>query len=486
MISIILKFESGSGSYELVSTTTVFTAPVRRLTCIRGAVTSKGISGSFAWSSGVKALAILLLRYRLFKDSSLSRLIGKNGSLAVALDSAISKTPAWLLDVLGYDATGTPFARRLLRRVNPERKRPGPVEVLINEQLITWQSVAIQVNGVQLSTDAQVLELLKGVVSGLTEFADATMTAAPQTAENSPAPELVSSIPGADEAHEIVIAESDLVVIKSVTVAWRIEEILAQSGVKCRKVTWNWSDDILMAIESGIVDVALYNTVSTQRFIKDTNSRNVHILTDWGHSMGGKNFYVLARKDSSWPECDFNTFLTRLKEGAKIIVPEKSDMLNNLLMVLGGDLNTLAGFGVEIVQAPGSQGLEALDVNPEAILIHGQNVRMKARFRGNYHEVINYDSLSPAQQLLLRENSSNSLVVSKSFMERHSEGALLSSFDRAKREFFASWNDVSRYSALIEEIVENERKYGIADRSEMMLAIKQILFETYRFGKPVF
>jgi hypothetical protein len=494
------------------------------LVCTRGnqiAVPHSAITGVFPWSRAVRGLSVLALRTYLYKTQPnvLPLLIGMRGSLAVALDSAIAKEPQWLVDLFGTDGNGRSAARRLMRRDNPEGKRPGPTTVSFGQHFISETNMQIFLDGerIEYSQVAALMQLLLQDEESPSEIneslndqvlltqvssqskrpRDPDSTVARRGAAQSlrlatnykpknlpagtPPHSLVSN---KDESNPVVIADSDLLVIKSVTIAWRLEEMLRDSGINTRRVTWSWSDELLEALNNGRIDIAIYNTHSARRFMEDNPSSKITLVSEWGNSMGGKNFYIMARKGSSWPCSGIDAFLERIKKGATIIVPERSDMLVNVLSVLNTTEKELSTLGVTIVSVPVSQGLEALDVNPEALLIHGQNVRFKGRFRGLYNEVLNYDVLPPHMQQALLNNSSNSLLVSDSCLAKHSKETLFAAIEAARREFFTSWTDLKRYPQLVKELVENERKYGIIDEDEMTYVVKQILYETYRFGRP--
>jgi len=102
-------------------------------------------AGSFQWTSAVKALALLLIKTKSAPMEALLR--GDANSLAASLDYAISKQPVWLTDMFGCDQQGISFARRLILRTNPERKRPGPVTLGINQMYISADSITVYVNG---------------------------------------------------------------------------------------------------------------------------------------------------------------------------------------------------------------------------------------------------------------------------------------------------------------------------------------------------
>lgn len=109
--------------------------------------------GSFQWSQGVRALCVLLLRGRWSQLSDVNaaskELSGHGGSLASSLDYALGKQPNWLLDMFGVDKRGTSLARRLIRRSNPERRRPGPVVLSINSHFVPLNVIDVFVGGVK-------------------------------------------------------------------------------------------------------------------------------------------------------------------------------------------------------------------------------------------------------------------------------------------------------------------------------------------------
>jgi len=98
-------------------------------------------NASIQWTAGVKALCALLLRVRLFGASA--HLSGESGSLAASLDYAISKQPAWLVDLFGTNSSGECYVRRLFQRFNPERKRGGPVKIYVNSIYLDKNSIFI-------------------------------------------------------------------------------------------------------------------------------------------------------------------------------------------------------------------------------------------------------------------------------------------------------------------------------------------------------
>jgi hypothetical protein len=119
-------------------------------------------AGSFQWTSAVKALSLLLVKTCATPSDALLR--GFANSLAASLDYAISKQPLWLTEMFGCDQQGISLARRLILRTNPERKRPGPVTLGINQAYIPTSQVSIFVDGKRCTS-----EMLETLCSQLSE-----------------------------------------------------------------------------------------------------------------------------------------------------------------------------------------------------------------------------------------------------------------------------------------------------------------------------
>jgi uncharacterized SAM-dependent methyltransferase len=121
-------------------------------------------TSSFQWSPAVKALCVLLLRVvehglRRGAARPLPGLSGEGGSLASSLDYALSKNPSWLADMFGHDRAGEPYARALILRTNPERKRPGPVELHLDERVLDLARVTVMLDDLPVHDADEVKEL---------------------------------------------------------------------------------------------------------------------------------------------------------------------------------------------------------------------------------------------------------------------------------------------------------------------------------------
>ncbi len=124
-ISIVLHFTE-TANVELVRSEFRDSTHKYSKVCVRGkaAVTADEM-GSFQWTSGVRALCCVFLRFVTSEQDQRFGycLQGGRGSLASSLDYALSKSPAWLLEMFGTGPQGSPYARRLFRILNPNRKR---------------------------------------------------------------------------------------------------------------------------------------------------------------------------------------------------------------------------------------------------------------------------------------------------------------------------------------------------------------------------
>jgi hypothetical protein len=97
------------------------------------------------------SLSLLFLKTCASPSDALLR--GFANSLAASLDYAISKQPLWLTEMFGCDQQGISLGRGLILRTNPERKRPGPVTLGINQAYIPTSQVSIFVDGKRCTSE---------------------------------------------------------------------------------------------------------------------------------------------------------------------------------------------------------------------------------------------------------------------------------------------------------------------------------------------
>lgn len=164
MIKMILSFVTFDSSVALNQTIFSHSLLGRRLISVRGSTAPPDV-GTFRWSSGVRGLALLLTRQAIVVRARRNgegnghhpaSIEGNADSLAASLDYAISKQPLWLQDMFGSTPQGTAISKLVFRRMNPDRKRPGPVTVFIPNADF---DVVIEVNGELLDGEHQMRHL---------------------------------------------------------------------------------------------------------------------------------------------------------------------------------------------------------------------------------------------------------------------------------------------------------------------------------------
>jgi hypothetical protein len=155
---------AGSADVQLVEARLIDRATgVQRIT-VRGK-TPGAIrdAGTFQWTSAVRGLCILLAKAKMIQAlggaSNAANILGHQGSLAASLDYAITKQPIWIRDMFGNDPNGNTLAQRLISRTNPNRKRPGPVILGLNERAVLPADITITWNG-KRAESAEVLKTL--------------------------------------------------------------------------------------------------------------------------------------------------------------------------------------------------------------------------------------------------------------------------------------------------------------------------------------
>jgi hypothetical protein len=160
-------------SHECQLISTVFRPALNAaaLCCVRGKTAGAFDGyGSFQWTRAVEGISILAVQTVLSQHSAQypALLQGERGSLAAALDFAISKQPAWLADMFGVQLHGRPVSQLLFSRTNTHLKRPGPVVISINQRLLPAQSIQLQWNGQVVTHMTHVEQLLAALSNTMT------------------------------------------------------------------------------------------------------------------------------------------------------------------------------------------------------------------------------------------------------------------------------------------------------------------------------
>jgi hypothetical protein len=120
-------------------------------------------AGTFQWSSAVRAVACIFIQAKLKDEETAGEamLSGEAKSLAASLDYALTKQPAWLLDMFGTSQNGRCQAKRFFRVTNSHRKRGGPVAVSLNLYTCAPESIEIVLDGKTVNSAEALREMLR-------------------------------------------------------------------------------------------------------------------------------------------------------------------------------------------------------------------------------------------------------------------------------------------------------------------------------------
>jgi hypothetical protein len=133
-------------------------------------------AGTFQWTSAVRGLCILLGKSKMVHlvgdGHSTANISGLQGSLAASLDYAITKQPIWIREMFGSDMQGNTLAQRLISRTNPNRKRPGPVVLALNERAVSLADIVIFWNG----KSVEAVETMKSLLLNLGDVDQAELS----------------------------------------------------------------------------------------------------------------------------------------------------------------------------------------------------------------------------------------------------------------------------------------------------------------------
>lgn len=110
--------------------------------------------GTFSWTHGVQALALLFVRARIRESSMTSSplLKGRRKSLAASLDYALDKQPVWLLDMFGMDGSGKAVASRIFLRSNRGMKHGGDVAISLNLNVLAPENITLTLDERELKS----------------------------------------------------------------------------------------------------------------------------------------------------------------------------------------------------------------------------------------------------------------------------------------------------------------------------------------------
>ena len=147
-----LSFVSRSDEISLSSTTFRLETGGPEIRSIRSTAVLSG-AGTFQWTAAVKALSLFFLQAKRERTLAGPCLEGEAGSAAASLDYALSKEPSWMSDIFGSDEEGRPCLHSFIRRVNPNRKRPGPVQLYLTSRRLSPDSIAVFLDGSEVHAE---------------------------------------------------------------------------------------------------------------------------------------------------------------------------------------------------------------------------------------------------------------------------------------------------------------------------------------------
>ncbi len=149
MASLDLLFSSRDGEISLSSTRFLAGSGGQPVVAVRSTSLLSG-QGTFQWTAAVKALCLFFVHAKFAPNSDQPTLEGGAGTAAASLDYALSKEPSWMSDMFGSDEDGRPELLAFIRRVNPNRKRPGPVRLYVLRRLLVSDAIGLFLDGNRL------------------------------------------------------------------------------------------------------------------------------------------------------------------------------------------------------------------------------------------------------------------------------------------------------------------------------------------------
>jgi hypothetical protein len=280
------------------------------------------------------------------------------------------------------------------------------------------------------------------------------------------------------------IADSTLIVVKAILIGWRMEQVLSRYAYDVNYVQLPWDDELIRQVSEGLLEAAVYNErriialMQSHRDIADS----ITVAGRFGHSMGGRNFYLLASRNGRWADCSAQQFLQN-PEGALVAVPKDSDMFANLLVALDVDASDLPSIGVQILDVPHHLGLELFHLNHDVLVVGGQNLRVQASLSPTYFELLNADMLSLSQQKLLWKSAANALIVNNRWLSNIG-GSAADLHGELLRNFYWTWTDASRYEDGVGALARYASFPQSSTQEDRQRLVKRVLYETYRLGEP--
>lgn len=283
-----------------------------------------------------------------------------------------------------------------------------------------------------------------------------------------------------NEAPDLIIANSRLLVVRAFILGSNIEGKLRALGLGAAFSEHKWSDALLTKCREGAVDIAIYNNRAVERYLNATENADLIHGPVVCHSMGGRNFSMVSHRDHPLVGASSTEFMEVLS-GTTIYVGKSTDRYLNLLDALEATEEALERANIRIVNMT-DPSIEVLREDPTALICGGQNARFEARISKDFVEVLDFDSLPARTQESLRSRAANCLVYSS----RASAliGDLEAFGDSLVEEFRSSTSSVRNVKKLV-ELLTHECEFDEAPAADRSAIAQHVLFETYRIGDPV-
>jgi hypothetical protein len=247
--------------------------------------------------------------------------------------------------------------------------------------------------------------------------------------------------------------------------------------VKYRKRSWGLPS--ITYCELGRGDFCVANKKGFERYCWKHPDTGLVSIGSVCFSMGGRNLAILTRADSKYAQVNMANRDEGLR-GAQITVGLDTDRFRGLMTTLGVGQDWFAAHDVELIDIADPH-LQVFDMNKDAIVVAGQNVRLEAAERGDFVELFPLMTLSRETQRELLANSENVLLARRGFLEDYGIDPT-DLFSRLMSNF-NSWSMGERLDEFVEDLAD-ECRFDSDDPEVREKLMRITLYETYRFGMP--
>ncbi|MFJ9680940.1 DUF4145 domain-containing protein [Streptomyces sp. NPDC101194] len=397
----------------------------------------------------------------------------------VFLSTARRAAESILLDIAMQEAVGSkPTLESLLTVLTTKGILPQKMVLAVRtiQNYGNYGSHAHDTSGEEISA-----EDVQPCLNALTQLAVWYGRTVTSFAENEGHEALTAMQPSAGTTR---LADSTLIVVKALLLGCGFEEVMARHNHRVVPIQLPWSDQLVRDVAQGRLDLAIYNELRLRRMMEDEEDLKARVVPIGrvGHSMGGRNFYLLAARGGRWGGATAEEFLAD-PAGAEIAVPKHSDMFANVLTAFSTDEAGLHEMGVRILDVPHHLGLELFHLNRDVLAVGGQNLRMHARDEDDYFELLNSEVLPPATQARLRSAAANVLVAGRAWLS-----AIGTRPNDLYRELMRRFHDLGadqgRFEAVVDDLVAHASFPLQSSPASRERLVRHVLFESYRLGDP--